>query len=82
MNNKRALFKLRNAVEITKKTLSSNSTSPCTVESLAEGNDFHGNINRTRFEIMANKLFSRTLEIISEALKKNDLVPQSIDEVG
>ncbi|RIA91758.1 heat shock protein 70 family [Glomus cerebriforme] len=80
-DNKRALVKLRNAVEITKKTLSSNSTAPCSVESLAEGIDFHGNINRTRFEIMANKLFSKNLEIISEALKKNDLEPQSIDEV-
>ncbi|RGB44007.1 heat shock protein 70 family [Rhizophagus diaphanus] len=81
MDNKRALVKLRNAVEITKKTLSSNSTAPCSVESLAEGIDFHGNINRTRFEIMANKLFSKNLEIISEALKKNGLEPQSIDEV-
>ncbi|GBC07176.1 hypothetical protein RclHR1_00730025 [Rhizophagus clarus] len=81
MDNKRALVKLRNAVEITKKTLSSNSTAPCSVESLAEGIDFHGNINRTRFEIMANKLFSQNLEIISEALKKNGLEPQSIDEV-
>jgi molecular chaperone DnaK (HSP70) len=72
---------LRNAVEITKKTLSSNSTAPCSVESLAEGIDFHGNVNRTRFEIMANKLFSRNLEIVSEALKKNGLEPQSIDEV-
>ncbi|CAI2175561.1 693_t:CDS:2 [Funneliformis geosporum] len=81
MDNKRALVKLRNSVEITKKTLSSSSTSTCSVESLAEGIDFHGNINRTRFEIMANKLFSRTLEIISEALKNNDLEPQSIDEV-
>ncbi|CAG8551502.1 2631_t:CDS:2 [Cetraspora pellucida] len=79
--NKRALVKLRNAVEITKKTLSSSSTSPCSVESLADGIDFHGSINRTRFEIMSNKLFTRILDVISIALKENNLDSQLIDEV-
>ncbi|RIB18627.1 heat shock protein 70 family [Gigaspora rosea] len=81
LQNKRALVKLRNAVEITKKTLSSSSTSPCSVESLADGIDFHGSINRTRFEIMSNKLFTRILDVISNTLKENNLDTQLIDEV-
>ncbi|CAG8723422.1 10729_t:CDS:2, partial [Racocetra fulgida] len=79
--NKRALVKLRNAVEVTKKTLSSSSTSPCSVESLADGIDFHGSINRTRFEIMSNKLFTRILDVISNALNENNLDSQLIDEL-
>ncbi|CAG8449140.1 7281_t:CDS:2 [Diversispora eburnea] len=81
LQNKRAMDKLRNAVEGTKKTLSSSNMSPCSIESLAEGIDLHGSINRTRFEIMANKLFNRIMEVITNTLEKNDLEPQFINEV-
>ncbi|CAG8442725.1 12309_t:CDS:2 [Acaulospora morrowiae] len=81
LQNKRAMVKLRSAVEAAKKTLSSNSTAPCSIESLAEGVDFHGTINRTRFEIMANRLFNRISEIIIEVLKSNELESQLINEV-
>ncbi|CAG8596534.1 10818_t:CDS:2 [Ambispora gerdemannii] len=80
-NNKRALAKLRTSVESTKKTLSSSLNAPCSVESLADGVDFHGTINRTRFEIMASKLFTRCLNVIRDTLKENSLEPYSIDEV-
>ncbi|CAJ0650456.1 5049_t:CDS:2 [Entrophospora sp. SA101] len=80
-NNKRALMKLKNSVEFTKKTLSSSTVAPCSVESLAEGMDFHGNINRTRFEIMANKIFNKIFEIVVNILENNQLKPQYVDEV-
>lgn len=79
--NKRAIDKLRNAVESTKKTLSSSNVSPCSIESLAEGIDLHGSINRTRFEIMASKLINRNIELITYTLEKVGLEPQSINEV-
>ncbi|CAG8719737.1 8789_t:CDS:2, partial [Ambispora leptoticha] len=80
-NNQRALAKLRTSVEYTKKTLSSSLNAPCSVESLADGVDFHGTINRTRFEIMASKLFTRCLNVIRDTLKENSLEHYSIDEV-
>ncbi|KAG9302927.1 hypothetical protein G9A89_022344 [Geosiphon pyriformis] len=80
-DNKRALAKLRTAAEVTKKTLSNSLTAPCSVESLSDGLDFHGTINRTRFEMMASKLFDRCLDVVWETLQKNSLEPQLIDEV-
>ncbi|KAI8391778.1 heat shock protein 70 family [Radiomyces spectabilis] len=79
--NKKASAKLRNAVEVTKKMLSSASSAPCFVESLAEGLDFHSTINRMRFEIMSNKVFGKLQETIREVLAKADLDPSEVDEV-
>ncbi|KAI9277068.1 heat shock protein 70 family [Phascolomyces articulosus] len=80
-SNRKALAKLRGAVEVTKKMLSSASSAPCFVESLAEGLDFHSTINRMRFEIMANKVFAKALDTIRETLSKADLDASEIDEV-
>ncbi|KAI7849304.1 heat shock protein 70 family [Circinella umbellata] len=80
-SNRKALAKLRGAVEVTKKMLSSANAAPCFVESLADGIDFHGTINRMRFEIMANKVFGKVLDTIRETLTKADLDASEIDEV-
>ncbi|KAI8145025.1 heat shock protein 70 family [Fennellomyces sp. T-0311] len=80
-SNRKALAKLRGAVEVTKKMLSSANSAPCFVESLADGLDFHSTINRMRFEIMANKVFAKALDTIREVLKKADLDASEIDEV-
>ncbi|RUP48021.1 LOW QUALITY PROTEIN: hypothetical protein BC936DRAFT_145060 [Jimgerdemannia flammicorona] len=79
--NKKALAKLRASAEITKRTLTNQNQAPCSVESLADGLDFHGTINRLRFEILASKVFSRCLDVIQEVLTKADLDPNEIDEV-
>ncbi|KAI9493121.1 heat shock protein 70 family [Zychaea mexicana] len=80
-SNRKALAKLRGAVEVTKKMLSSANSAPCFVESLADGLDFHSTINRMRFEIMANKVFAKALDTIREVLTKADLDASEIDEV-
>lgn len=80
-DNRKALAKLRGAVELTKKMLSSANSAPCFVESLAEGMDFHSTINRMRFEIMANKVFASALNVIRQVLDKAQLEASEVDEV-
>jgi molecular chaperone DnaK (HSP70) len=80
-SNTKALTKLTNACDLTKRTLTSLITAPCFVESLAEGLDFHSTINRTRFEIMSAKLFNQVLSVVSALLEKSDYKSYEIDEV-
>lgn len=80
-SNKKALAKLRNAVEVTKKMLSSGNSAPCFVESLAEGVDFHSNVNRMRFEMLSKNVFSQLQSVIAEVLEKTNLDASEIDEV-
>lgn len=79
--NKKALAKLRNAVEVTKKMLSSANSAPCFVESLADGFDFHSNINRMRFELLSKNVFSQLQNVVSEVLEKSQLDASEVDEV-
>jgi molecular chaperone DnaK (HSP70) len=80
-DNKKALAKLRNAVEVTKKMLSSANSAPCFVESLAEGLDFHGTINRMRFELLSKSIFGQLQTVINQVLEKTQLDASEIDEV-
>ncbi|BGP31858.1 Hsp70 protein that interacts with Zuo1p [Rhodotorula toruloides] len=80
-SNHRAQMKLRLAVEITKKSLSASTSAPCSVESLAEGMDFHGTINRTRFDLLAASVYSRILDQVTAALEQAKLDPLQIQEV-
>ncbi|GAA5981941.1 hypothetical protein JCM10908_004678 [Rhodotorula pacifica] len=80
-SNHRAQMKLRLAVEITKKSLSASTSAPCSVESLAEGMDFHGTINRTRFDLLASSLYSRIITKVEQAIEQANLDPLNIHEV-
>lgn len=80
-SNKKALAKLRNAVEVTKKMLSSANSAPCFVESLADGVDFHSNINRMRFELLSKNVFSQLQTVINQVLEKTQLDASEVDEV-
>ncbi|KAI9485775.1 MAG: heat shock protein 70 family [Benjaminiella poitrasii] len=80
-SNQKALAKLRNAVEVTKKMLSSGNSAPCFVESLAEGVDFHSNVNRMRFEILSKNVFTQLQTVINQVLEKSQLDASEIDEV-
>ncbi|KAG0025673.1 Hsp70 protein that interacts with Zuo1p [Podila clonocystis] len=79
--NKKSLLKIKTAAEITKKNLSRTPGAPCSVESVAEGMDFHATINRLRFELMSNKLFAKCNELIEHILEKADLTAGAIDEI-
>ncbi|KAF9982173.1 Hsp70 protein that interacts with Zuo1p [Modicella reniformis] len=79
--NKKGLLKIRTAAEITKKQLARSTSAPCSAESVAEGLDYHGSINRLRFEIACSKLFARCNELIEHILEKAQLTTGAIDEI-
>ena len=80
-SNHRAMMKLQLSCETTKRTLSASNSANCSIESLAEGMDYHGSINRSRFDLLSAKVYSRILDNVSSALKKADLDPLQVQEV-
>lgn len=80
--NPRSLAKLKLEAEATKKALSLGATASLSVESLAEGIDFSSTINRTRYEILASKVFAGFVRLVQEAVQKADLDVIDIDEVS
>ncbi len=79
--NDRSLAKLKLESEAVKKALSQSATATFSVESLADGVDFRSTVNRTRYELLAGKVFARFNRLLEEALKKADLDVLDIDEV-
>ncbi|KAI5480491.1 protein of heat shock protein 70 family [Pseudohyphozyma bogoriensis] len=80
-SNHRAQMKLKLAVEITKKSLSASNTAPCSVESLAEGLDFHGSVNRMRFDLLSGPIYDKVVAKVQEALEKAKVDPLQVQEV-
>ena len=79
--NARSLAKLKLEAEATKKALSLGGNASCSVESLADGIDFSSTINRTRYELLAGKVFGSFTRLIEDAVQKADLDILDIDEV-
>ncbi|KAL2223173.1 chaperone dnaK [Thermoascus aurantiacus ATCC 26904] len=79
--NPRGLAKLKLEGEATKKALSLSTNASISIESLADGIDFSSTINRTRYELLASKVFSQFTGLIEEAVKKAELDVLDIDEV-
>ncbi|KAJ2726426.1 Hsp70 protein that interacts with Zuo1p [Coemansia sp. Benny D115] len=79
--NAKAVRKLRQAVESTKRTLSSAPTAPCAVESLADGMDFNGAITRSRFDIMSNQVFNPLLTTIAKVIADAGYTERQVDQV-
>ncbi|KAL8818233.1 MAG: hypothetical protein Q9191_007985 [Dirinaria sp. TL-2023a] len=79
--NTRSLAKLKLEAEATKKALSLGGNAACSIESLAEGIDFSSTVNRTRYELLAGKVFGGFTRLIEEAVGKADLDVLDIDEV-
>lgn len=77
----RSLAKLRLEAEATKKALSIGSNASLSVESLADGIDFSSTINRTRYEILASKVFGGFTRLVEGAVKKADMDILDVDEV-
>ncbi|RKO87117.1 heat shock protein 70 family [Blyttiomyces helicus] len=80
-DNRRALSKLRSACDQTKRSLSRQDSAPCSVESLCEGMDYHGNINRNRFEMLAEPLYARAATVIHATLEEANVPIDRVDEV-
>ena len=79
--NSRSLAKLKLEAEATKKALSLGGNASLSIESLADGVDFSSTINRTRYELLASKVFSALTRLVEEAIQKADLDILDIDEV-
>lgn len=80
-NNARSLAKLKAESIVVKKTLSNVQTSTCSIESLADGFDFHTSINRLRYELTARDPLSKMTAFVEKVIAKADLDPLDIDEV-
>ncbi|CCD23868.1 ribosome-associated complex protein SSZ1 NDAI_0C02080 [Naumovozyma dairenensis CBS 421] len=79
--NARSLAKLRINSIVTKKTLSNATTATISIDSLADGFDYHTSINRMRYELVASKVFGKFGEFINSTIKKANLDPLDIDAV-
>ncbi|KAI4279062.1 MAG: hypothetical protein LQ337_000577 [Flavoplaca oasis] len=77
----RSLAKLRLEAEATKRALSIGATASLSVESLSDGVDFSSTINRTRYEMLASKVFASFTRLIEEAVRKAELDVLDINEV-
>lgn len=78
----RAQTKLLLAVEHTKRSLSaSTGAATCAVESLKEGMDLSGSINRMRFDGLAGAVYRKIGERIKAVVKDCGLDPVQVDEV-
>lgn len=79
--NTRSMAKLRHNAIITKKTLSNTQTATISVESLADGLDYHTSINRMRFELVTNKVFSKFSSFVTDVIAQAELDPLDINAV-
>lgn len=66
---------------VVKKTLSNVATSTCSIESLADGLDFHTTINRMRFELAGRAPLSAMTAFVEKVVTKAGLETLDIDEV-
>eukprot|EP00747_Dinoflagellata_sp_TGD_P110145 gnl/TRDRNA2_/TRDRNA2_170883_c0_seq12.p1 gnl/TRDRNA2_/TRDRNA2_170883_c0~~gnl/TRDRNA2_/TRDRNA2_170883_c0_seq12.p1 ORF type:complete len:813 (-),score=241.52 gnl/TRDRNA2_/TRDRNA2_170883_c0_seq12:121-2559(-) len=69
LTNKKAMIKLEDAVNKTKKTLSANSEAPVSVECLMEDYDFSSNITREDFQKMCQPMMARVKVVLEDAKK-------------
>lgn len=79
--SERSQAKLKAESILTKKTLSNVQTATISIDSLAEGFDFHTSINRLRFELVARNVFSQMTEFVESVVTKAGLENLDIDEV-
>ena len=78
----RSLAKLKLESEAVKKALTQSASAAFSVESLADGVDFRATINRTRYELLAAKIFTNFRRLIEDAVRKAGLEMLDIDEVS
>ncbi|CAL9729698.1 ribosome-associated complex subunit Ssz1p [Monosporozyma unispora] len=79
--NARSLAKLRINSQVTKKTLSNATSATISIDSLADGFDYHTSINRMRYELVANKVIAKFSQFIDTVIAKAELDPLDIDAV-
>ncbi|CAE7297074.1 HSP70-14 [Symbiodinium natans] len=81
LSNKKASFKLEDAVTKTKKILSANSEANLSVECLMEDEDFHSQMTREDFEKMCSPMMDRVKAVLQGAIESAQLELSQIDSV-
>ena len=80
--DKRAEAKLRLAIEHTKRTISASpGAATCSIESLKEGYDLSGTINRMRFDMEAREVYTKIADSVKKLVDDAGLDLYDIDEV-
>ncbi|KAG8221719.1 Hsp70 protein-domain-containing protein [Butyriboletus roseoflavus] len=80
--DKRAEAKLRLAVEHTKRTLSASpGAATCSVESLKDGLDYTGSINRLRFDMEMRSIYDKVYAKVKELAESAEIDLYDIDEI-
>lgn len=77
----RAVAKLLQEAEQLKKTLSNSTSTNFGVESVTQGIDFMGSLNRLRFEMVGRAIFTRFANFVQTLVKKANLDVLDINEV-
>jgi heat shock 70kDa protein 1/2/6/8 len=78
----RAEAKLRLAIEHTKRTIAASpGAATCSVESLKDGLDYTGSINRMRFDMEARPVYTAVVAKVEELLASASLDSHEVDEV-
>jgi molecular chaperone DnaK (HSP70) len=81
-SDSKSLAKLKLESESVKKALSQSASATFSVESLADGIDFRATVNRSRYELLAAKIFTNFRRLIEDAVRKAGLEVLDIDEVS
>ncbi|CEL59131.1 Heat shock protein 70 homolog C57A7,12 OS=Schizosaccharomyces pombe (strain 972 / ATCC 24843) GN=SPAC57A7.12 PE=1 SV=3 [Rhizoctonia solani AG-1 IB] len=80
--DQRADAKMRLAVEHTKRTISAGpGAAACAVESLKDGADFSGTLNRLRFDMLVAKVYDSVVDEVKKLLDSVSTDPTLVDEV-
>ncbi|KAI6157201.1 Hsp70 protein-domain-containing protein [Pisolithus tinctorius] len=82
LQDKRAEAKLRLAVEHTKRTLSASpGAATCSVESLKDGLDYTGSINRLRFDMEVRSIYNKVYDRAKEVVARAEMDLFDVDEI-
>lgn len=79
--NERSLAKLTLEAEAVKKALSIGATAAFSIESLVDGIDFNLSVNRTRFELLGNKVFASITRLLESVVSKAGLDLLDVDAI-
>ncbi|KAG6888125.1 hypothetical protein C0995_010545 [Termitomyces sp. Mi166 len=80
--DERAEARFRLAIEHTKRTISASpGAATCSVESLKDGMDYTGSINRMRFDLVVRSVYTAVANAVSDLLESAQVDPHHVDEI-
>lgn len=79
--DRKAMAKLTREAELIKRTLSNSTSATYGIESVTQGIDFSGTLNRLKFELICRPVFNHVSAFVEKLLKKAAVDPLDIEEV-